>query len=237
MESPGRRLRAIHVAICLAGLGLYAAGFAQQARQPALPPGVVLTGTGIEIYENTFTSIQAGAPAPGNDSATNVAIQTYSGAVMPGSDIDGLNIHGSMRDLVVVGYGASELDDVLQKWADSVGRVLRPDPEAEKGFYYRSDHFNFAKVGVPALYTDAGIDHVEHGEQWTRERRDEYTAEHYHQVSDEYDPNWDLSGAIEDLQLVFRVGYALANDRAFPNWREGTAFRAVRDSVMGGGGD
>jgi Zn-dependent M28 family amino/carboxypeptidase len=150
-------------------------------------------------------------------------------------NLDGLNILGRMRDVTVVGLGLSELDDYLAEAVDAQGRLIRPDPEPEKGFYYRSDHFNFARYGVPALYTDAGIDHVEHGEQWTRERRDEYTAQHYHQPSDEYDPDWDLSGAIEDLQLVFRVGYALATDRAFPNWREGTEFRATRDSVMAGG--
>ncbi len=145
-------------------------------------------------------------------------------------NIDGLNIHGSMRDLVVVGYGASELDDVLQKWTDSVGRVLRPDPEAEKGFYYRSDHFNFAKVGIPALYTDAGIDHVVHGEEWTLARREVYTAENYHQPSDEYDPAWDLQGAMDDLQLYYAVGYDLANSEAWPNWREGNEFRAAREA-------
>jgi Zn-dependent M28 family amino/carboxypeptidase len=145
-------------------------------------------------------------------------------------NIDGLNIHGSMRDLVVVGYGASELDAVLEEWASSVGRVLRPDPEAEKGFYYRSDHFNFAKVGIPALYTDAGIDHVVHGEEWTLARREEYTAQNYHQPSDEYDPAWDLAGAMDDLHLYYAVGYDLANSDAWPNWREGNEFKAARDA-------
>ncbi len=150
-------------------------------------------------------------------------------------NMDGLNILGPMRDVTVIGYGNSELDDYLAEAASSQNRVVRPDPESEKGYYYRSDHFNFAKVGIPALYADAGIDHVEYGEGWTRQKRDEYTAERYHEPSDEYDPDWDLSGAVDDLRLFFVVGYRLANESRFPNWREGTEFKAVRDSMMAGG--
>ncbi len=148
-------------------------------------------------------------------------------------NMDGLNIWGPMNDITVVGYGMSELDDYLAAAAATQGRILRPDPEPEKGFYYRSDHFNFAKVGVPALYTDAGIDHVERGEAYGREGREEYTAERYHKPSDEYDPNWDLRGAIDDLQLLFRVGHRIASETTFPNWRPGTEFKAVRDAMMG----
>jgi Zn-dependent M28 family amino/carboxypeptidase len=147
-------------------------------------------------------------------------------------NLDGLNIWGPMRDITVIGYGNSELDDYLAAAAETQDRVLRPDPEPEKGYYYRSDHFSFAKQGVPALYADAGIDHVVHGEEWTLERRDEYTANNYHKPSDEYDPNWDLAGAVDDLRLLFRVGYRLANESSFPNWREGSEFRALRDSIM-----
>lgn len=147
-------------------------------------------------------------------------------------NMDGLNILGPMRDVTVVGYGNSGLDDYLADAAATQDRVLRPDPEPEKGFYYRSDHFSFAKQGVPALYADAGIDHVEYGEEWTLARRDEYTKQHYHKPSDEYDPSWDLSGAVDDLRLLFRVGYRLANESSFPNWREGTEFKALRDSMM-----
>ncbi|MFQ6046891.1 MAG: M28 family metallopeptidase, partial [Gemmatimonadales bacterium] len=147
-------------------------------------------------------------------------------------NMDGLNILGPMRDITVVGYGNSELDDYLADAAGTQDRVLRPDPEPEKGFYYRSDHFSFAKQGVPALYADAGIDHVIHGEEWTLAQRDEYTNKNYHKPSDEYDPSWDLSGAVDDLRLLFRVGYRLANESYFPNWSEGTEFRALRDSMM-----
>ncbi len=145
-------------------------------------------------------------------------------------NMDGLNIHGPMRDVTVIGLGNSELDDYLETAAGAVGRILRPDPEPEKGYFYRSDHFSFAKVGVPALYADAGIDHVEHGEAWTLQQREAYVANDYHKTSDEFDPSWDLSGAIEDLHLLFNVGYAIATSDAFPNWREGNEFRAIRDA-------
>jgi Zn-dependent M28 family amino/carboxypeptidase len=147
-------------------------------------------------------------------------------------NVDGLNILGPMNDVSVVGYGNSELDDYLIDAAATRGRVVRPDPEPERGYYYRSDHFNFAKVGVPALYPGAGTDHVVHGEQWTKQRRDEYLTQHYHKVSDEYRPDWDLSGAIDDVRLYFQVGYRVANEATFPNWREGTEFKAIRDAMM-----
>ncbi|MFQ5570091.1 MAG: M28 family metallopeptidase [Rhodothermales bacterium] len=147
-------------------------------------------------------------------------------------NMDVLNHLGPMNDITVVGYGNSELDDYLEEAAAEAGRVVRSDPEPEKGFYYRSDHFSFAKEGIPALYTDAGIDHVEYGEAWTLEQREEYTAHNYHKPSDEYDPNWDLTGAVDDLELLFTVGYRLATSAAFPNWREGTEFKARRDATM-----
>ena len=151
-------------------------------------------------------------------------------------NIDGLNVDGPMNDITVVGMGASELDDYLEAAAGRVGRTLRPDPEPEKGFYYRSDHFSFAKVGVPSIYTDSGIDHVEHGEEWTLARRADYTSNRYHKVTDEFDPSWDLTGALDDLELMFRVGYRLVTSDDWPNWREGNEFRAIRDADLGGAG-
>jgi len=148
-------------------------------------------------------------------------------------NMDGLNIWGPTGDLTVVGYGMSELDDVLQVAAEGAGRTLAPDPEPEKGHYFRSDHFEFAKRGVPSLYPDAGVQDLEHGEEWARERREEYTRDHYHKPSDEYDPSWNLDGAVEDLRLMFSVGHALATGEAWPNWREGTEFKALRDEMMG----
>ncbi len=149
-------------------------------------------------------------------------------------NMDGLNIFGPMKDIVIVGYGNSELDDYLIAAAETQGRVVVPDPDAEKGYFYRSDQFSLAKVGIPALYTDTGDDHVEHGVEWTRQRKDEWIANHYHKPSDEYTPDWDLRGAVEDLQLLFRVGHRLANETSFPNWSEGNEFKAKRDAAMSG---
>lgn len=147
-------------------------------------------------------------------------------------NIDGLNIFGEMKDITIVGYGNSELDDYVESAAEAQGRVVEPDPEPEKGYFYRSDHFSFAKVGIPALYTDPGIDHIEHGKEWTLQQKEKYTEENYHKPSDEFDPNWDLSGAVQDLRLLCRVGYELSMESAFPNWKEGTEFKAKREAEM-----
>ncbi|MBI4420525.1 MAG: M28 family peptidase [Gemmatimonadetes bacterium] len=147
-------------------------------------------------------------------------------------NIDGVNIWGRTRDITLVGYGNSELDDYATAAAKAQGRYVRPDPEPEKGFFYRSDHFSFAKQGVPALDLNDGIDNVEHGEQWGRQQRDRWTAEKYHKPSDQYEPTWDLSGAVLDLQLLYEVGLRLANEESWPNWRSGSEFRAKRDAMM-----
>jgi len=149
-------------------------------------------------------------------------------------NMDGLNIYGPTSDITVVGFGNSELDDYVAAVAEGQGRVVKPDAEPEKGFFYRSDQFSFAKQGVPAIYTDPGSVSIEHGEEWMTARKDEYTAERYHQPGDEYDPDWDLGGAIQDLQLYFMIGQRIANEDGWPNWREGNEFRARRDSMMAG---
>ncbi len=145
-------------------------------------------------------------------------------------NMDGLNIWGPTKDITVVGYGMSDLDNYAVWAAKRQGRYVRPDPEPEKGYYYRSDHFSFAKVGIPALYVDAGVEHVEYGEEWMLKQREEYVMKRYHKPSDEYDPNWDLRGAMQDLRLLFDIGYRLAQEDTFPNWKPGTEFRALRDA-------
>jgi Zn-dependent M28 family amino/carboxypeptidase len=147
-------------------------------------------------------------------------------------NIDGVNQWGTTKDLTVIGMGASDLDDYLRDAAATQGRVLRPDPESEKGFYYRSDHFNFAKKGVPALYTDTGIDFVGKPAEYGQQKRDEYTNKDYHAPSDEVKPDWDLSGAAEDAQLLFLVGYNVANAEKFPEWKPGNEFKATRDAML-----
>ena len=147
-------------------------------------------------------------------------------------NIDGVNQWGRTSDITVVGMGASELDDVLKEAAAEQGRTLRPDPEPEKGFYYRSDHFNFAKQGVPALYVDTGVDFVGKPPAYSQQKRDEYTERDYHAPSDEVKPDWDLTGAAEDAQLLFAVGYRVANAAKFPEWKPGNEFKAKRDSML-----
>lgn len=149
-------------------------------------------------------------------------------------NMDGVNQWGRTEDIVVVGMGNSTLDDVLAEAVAGQGRTVEPDAEPEKGFFYRSDHFEFAKQGVPALYTDAGIRFVGKPAGYGQQKRDEYTANDYHKPSDEIKDDWDLSGAVEDLRLLFEVGYRVSQTPAFPEWKPGTEFKARRDEMLGG---
>jgi Zn-dependent M28 family amino/carboxypeptidase len=147
-------------------------------------------------------------------------------------NMDGMNVHGRTRDIVQIGRGASALDDIIQGVAQEQGRVVKSDPEPEKGFYYRSDHFEFAKKGVPAFDPDEGVDFIGKPEGWGLEARRRYTAENYHKPSDTIKPDWDLSGAIEDCRLFFLVGFRIANDARMPEWRSGAEFKAARDASL-----
>jgi Zn-dependent M28 family amino/carboxypeptidase len=147
-------------------------------------------------------------------------------------NIDGVNQWGRTKDISVVGLGASELDDYLTQAAQEQGRTITPDPEPEKGFYYRSDHFNFAKQGVPALNPDSGVDYIGRSTEWGKSKRDEYTEKDYHAPSDQVKPDWDLSGAVEDAQLFLAVGYRVANADRFPEWKPGNEFKAKRDAML-----
>ncbi len=147
-------------------------------------------------------------------------------------NMDGVNQWGRTSDIVVIGLGNSTLDDLLAQVASAEGRTLEPDPEAEKGFFYRSDHFEFAKQGVPALYTGAGTRFLDKPEGWAQQKRDEYTANDYHQVSDEIKPDWDLTGAVDDLRLLFRVGLLVATGDTWPAWKPGTEFKARREAML-----
>ena len=149
-------------------------------------------------------------------------------------NIDEVNIWGRTKDYVVIGLGASDLDDYLRDAAAEQGRTLKPDAEPEKGFYYRSDHFSFAKVGVPAMHTDSGLDFVGQPADYGQKKRDEWLANVYHQPSDQVESWWNLSGAAEDLRLLFAVGYRVANADKFPEWKPGNEFRAAREKSLGG---
>ena len=149
-------------------------------------------------------------------------------------NMDGINQWGRTEDIVVVGLGNSTLDDVLAEAAKTQKRVLQPDAEPEKGFYYRSDHFEFAKLGVPALYTNPGTNYVGKPADYGQQKRNEYTSKNYHKVSDEIKPDWDLSGAVEDLQLLFQVGWRVAQSERIPEWMPGTEFKARREEMLKG---
>ncbi len=148
-------------------------------------------------------------------------------------NMDGLNTWGKTKDVVVIGLGASDLDDYARAAAaEQGGRSLRGDAEPEKGFYYRSDHFNFAKVGVPAFDPESGIEYVGKDAAYGRKTRDEYTENDYHKPSDEIKPGWELSGAVQDLQLFFTIGYRVASAARYPEWKAGNEFKAIRDKSL-----
>jgi Zn-dependent M28 family amino/carboxypeptidase len=148
-------------------------------------------------------------------------------------NIDAMNPYGRTTDLVIVGMGASELDDYAKAAGAEQGRTLKPDPEPEKGYYYRSDHFNFAKVGIPALYADGGVEYVGKASDWGRKTLDDYTATRYHQPQDQVLDTWDLSGLAEDAKFFLAVGYRVANADKMPEWRTGNEFKAIRDKSLG----
>ena len=147
-------------------------------------------------------------------------------------NVDGVNPSGKSRDVEDVSFGNSSLDDILVDAAKAQGRVVNPNSEPEKGTFYRADNFEFSKVGVPSLYIKRGIEVIGKPPGYGEQKRDEYTAHDYHQVSDEIKPDWDLSGAAQDAQLLFDVGYAVANDNVFPDWKPGNEFKAKRDMMM-----
>jgi Zn-dependent M28 family amino/carboxypeptidase len=149
-------------------------------------------------------------------------------------NVDALNIWGRTEDMIVVGFGQSDLDRMLADANAPLQRRVEPDGEVEKGYYYRSDHFPFAKHGVPSLYSDSGVEHRGRPKGWGAERRREYVAQRYHKPQDEYDAAWDLSGAAEDMEALFRVGYLLATTDRTPQWSDQSEFKRVRDEMLRG---
>jgi Zn-dependent M28 family amino/carboxypeptidase len=147
-------------------------------------------------------------------------------------NMDGVNQWGRTRDIALLGGGLSTLDDIATQVAREQGRTVKPDPEPEKGLYYRSDHFEFARQGVPGLYTKTGVEYVGKPADFSQRKRDEYTNRDYHNVTDEIKPDWDLAGAVEDGRLLFTVGRRVADADTFPQWKPGTEFKARRDAMM-----
>jgi len=149
-------------------------------------------------------------------------------------NMDGINQWGKTTDITMVGDDNSTLIDLLREGATAQKRVVNPDPESEKGFYYRSDHFEFAKQGVPALYTDAGTNYEGKDASYGKQKRDEFTSKDYHKPSDEIKPDWNLTGAIDDAQLLTMIGYRVVQGDKFPEWKAGSEFKAKRDAMMKG---
>ena len=151
-----------------------------------------------------------------------------------GLNMDSMNVYGPTRDIVVVGYGNSELEDLLRVKAEAQQRTVEPEEHPERGYYYRSDHFNFARQGVPMLYAKGGSDHAELGPEYLTAKSDEYLKNRYHSPRDEVQDDWDLRGLVQDIELYFAIGLEVADSDAWPNWHEGNEFRAIRDHSLSG---
>jgi Zn-dependent M28 family amino/carboxypeptidase len=147
-------------------------------------------------------------------------------------NIDTVNVWGKTRDIEDLSDNNSTLDDLLVAAAKRNGRVMAPNSQPEKGGFYRADHFEFSKLGVPSLYTGGGKNFIGKPSDFGQQKKDDYTAHHYHQVSDEVDPTWDLSGAVQDVDLLFEVGYQVANGDKLPEWKLGTEFKVKRDAML-----
>ncbi len=152
-----------------------------------------------------------------------------------GINMDGLNVIGDTRDFVVIGKGKSELEDYMKRATDRFGLTVKNEPTPQAGYYYRSDHFSFARQGVPMLYAEGGEDLVDGGVAAGHAAAEDYRAHRYHQPSDEFDTGWNWSGAVRDLQIYYLIGRELANGTAWPNWYPGDEFRAIRDRSLAAG--
>ena len=153
--------------------------------------------------------------------------------IVGGINIDAILPTPLTKDIIVIGHGSSELEDLMELAAAERGLYLRPDAEPEKGFFYRSDHISLSKKGVPMIYSDSGIDFVEGGEAAGLAFSAGYTKDHYHKPSDEYSPDWDMSGMVQSLELFYETGAMMAYTDVWPNWYEGNEFRAIRDAQRG----
>jgi len=154
------------------------------------------------------------------------------GRIAADINIDGVGIFGRTTDLTMVGLGKSSLDATVLALAKMQGRVVKPDQFPDRGFFYRSDQFNLAKVGVPAAYFDSGTDVIGKPAGWGKQRIEEWEDKHYHQPSDELRDEWDLAGAIEDVRLDFWLGVKVANADRMPEWNRGDEFEAARKKAL-----
>jgi Zn-dependent M28 family amino/carboxypeptidase len=149
-----------------------------------------------------------------------------------GINMDALNVYGPTNDIVVVGYGSSELEDILILEAGEQNRYVKPEEYPERGGYYRSDHFNFAKKGVPMLYAKSGSEHMEKGPEYLKEKGSYFLENMYHSPLDEVGDDWDLRGLALDTALYFSIGWQVADSQDWPSWYEGNEFRAIRETSL-----
>jgi Zn-dependent M28 family amino/carboxypeptidase len=149
-------------------------------------------------------------------------------------NLDVINLWGPTSDIISIGMGNSTLDDLLVEIAQARGRTVAPDADPEKGYYFRSDHFEFAKQGVPALDPKGGRQYVGKSADFGQRKQDEYTAQDYHKVSDQVKSDWDLAGAVEDLKLLVELGYRVAQGERYPEWKPESEFRAKREAMLKG---
>src|ERR1700730_18135278 len=147
-------------------------------------------------------------------------------------NMDVINAHGKTNDVVITGAGQSDLEDYLISEAKKQGRYIAPESHPEAGHYFRSDHFNFAKAGVPALDAASGIDFVGRDKGYGKRLQEDYTANHYHRPSDEYDSAWTFEGGLLDIQLLFQIGKRLAFEETWPKWKQGSEFKSVREASI-----
>ena len=154
--------------------------------------------------------------------------------IVAGFNYDAILPTGLTNDMVVVGYGASELEDLLEQELEKSGRYINPDPNPEKGYFYRSDHISLAKRGVPMLYADGGFDLVEGGKDAGFAIEEEYRLNAYHGVADEYEESWNLEGLNQSIDVIFNISKELANNSQWPNWYEGNEFKSTRDISRSG---
>jgi Zn-dependent M28 family amino/carboxypeptidase len=148
-------------------------------------------------------------------------------------NVDALNPIGKTKDIAIVGDGHSEMDEYLINAAKKQGRTVALDANPSAGYFFRSDHFNFAKVGVPALYIETGKQSVSHPVNWAMEQSENFTREKYHSPKDEFDETtWDLSGMVEDVRLLFDIGLTLGNETKFPTWKASSEFKEIREKSL-----
>ena len=155
-----------------------------------------------------------------------------AGKIAANLNYDGGNIWGHTHDVTFIGLGKSSIDQLVTMIAKEQGRVVKPDQFADRGYFYRSDQFSFAKIGVPAMYLDTGTEFVDRPPEWGREQQDHYTNVHYHQPSDEFNDSWNFDGMVSDALLGYWTGLAIANADELPTWEPGDEFEAARKEAL-----